>query len=169
MMEKEIPLKRRNPKNQGGRPRIEDITDLTTEMEEVAQLFRSGESIPVIAEKLGTTTEKVERTLKNQLVKNRINVLLGDRLYAVAIGRDRLFDAVLESAIRLARQDKLPISEMHDILVRLDMYERAQLLTENEKKLIDGKKQIGGGKIVGSSYPEDNQPKKKSIFVGENQ
>ena len=147
MADEEPTLRRRNPKNQGGRPRFEDIEELTPEMEEICQLRRAGFIPTEIAERLRCSTEKVARILDNPRVKARIQLLFGDRLSQIALGRDEMWDAVKRSVIRQANNDTLPLSELSDILKRYDPYERLEALTKNENRLLQGKKD---GKVLGS-------------------
>ena len=157
MTEETSILRRRNPKNQGGRPRFEDIEELTPEMEEICQLRRAGFIPTEIAERLKCSTEKIERIIDNPRVKARIQLLFGDRLSQIALGRDEMWDAVKRSVIRQANADTLPLSELSDILKRYDPYERLEALTKNENRLLQGKKD---GRVLGSgnAVPDDEQP-----------
>jgi len=159
-MSEEVTLRRRNPKNLGGRPRLEEIEYLTPEMEEMAQLTRAGFANDEIADRLKCTTEKVSRVLANPLVKARVKKLTGNRIDEISHMRDRLWDAVVASAIRMAGKDELPVSQMEDILKRLDPFERLTIMTENERKLMANKKD--GQQLLGSHTPED--PKETTIF-----
>ena len=159
-MVEEVQLRRRNPKNQGGRPRLEEIEYLTPEMEEIAQLSRAGFSNDEIADRLKCSTEKVTRVLANPLVKARIKKLLGERIDEIAFKRDRLWDAVVDSVIRLASKDQLPVSQMEDILKRLDPFERLMIMTENERKLVAAKK---GQPLLGSNQ-EQSDRQETTIF-----
>ena len=151
MAEEEVTLRRRNPKNLGGRPRLEDIEELTPEMEEICQLVRAGFIATEIADRLKITTEKVGRVLDNPRARVRVRKLLGDRLTEIALSRDRLFDAAVESAIRQLQNDRLPITELADILKRYDPYERLDsFLTKDEQRLLKGRKEGG---LLGSGHP----------------
>ena len=152
-MANETPPRRRHPRNLGGRPRLEEIDYFTPEMEEIAQFTRAGFTLVETAEKLRCTTERVEKLLKNPLVKARVQRLYGDRLTHVALERDRLWDAVVASTVRLLADDRLPPTQMEDLLKRLDPYERLdKMLTDDERRLL------------GSGTPAAEEPVKKSIF-----
>ena len=162
-MTDETPLRRRNPRSQGGRPRLEEIDYFTPEMEEIAQFTRAGFTIIEIAEKLKCTTERIEKLLKNPLVKARVQRLYGDRLTHVALEGDRLWDAVIASTVRLLADDHLPPTQMEDLLKRLDPYERLdKMLTNDEQRLLKDK----GQRLLGSGTAESegSTPIAKSIF-----
>jgi len=164
MTEERKILKRRNPKNQGGRPRIEDIEELTPEMEEVAQLIRAGFNMDEVTQKMRFTTEKTQRILKNKWVKQRVRHLYGNRLDLVASTRDRLWDCAAESQMRMMKEDNLESKYVDDILKRYDPYERSEKLTKDEKQLVDSKRGLSNVQIVGSSSSQQEDTPQGSIF-----
>jgi len=135
---KEIVLRRRPSANKGGRPRLEEIGILTPEMEDIAQRVRAGYTPEEIAEELKCGTDRVMRLIQNPLTSARIQHLLGDRLQEIARARDRLFDAVIESTIRMLQKDVFPPTLMEKLVERLDPYERVMKdenpLTQKLKK-----------------------------------
>ena len=148
---KEVTLKRRNPKNLGGRPTLEEVDYLTPEYEDVAQFTRAGFTSSEIADEMKCSTERITRILQNPLVQARVKRLQGDRLVQIALSRDRLWDAAVESAIRQLHGDELPVSELADILQRYDPYHRIEMMiTKEEKRLLVDARKSGKGHLLGS-------------------
>lgn len=150
MTEKERPKLKKRP-NKGGRPRIEDVTEFTPEMEDVAHLIWAGFTDPEISDRLGCSTEKVARWRKNERIRNRVARLSGDFLTEVGLQRQRLWLAGIEDMIKRAKEGKLSVKELDDILVRYDPYERLpDLATPETRRLLTAGK---AGKVVGSNVP----------------
>jgi hypothetical protein len=160
-MEEKNVLKRRNPANKGlgGRPPLEEVTEVTPDMESVAQLNAIGHTVAEIAETLNWTTERVSRHLKLPLVQNRVKLLLGDPLVEIGFKRRRILTAADDSLIRKANRDELSEGKLLEIHRMLDPYERQKEMTPDDKRLSKEKMQLPeGSMVVGSNE------RKGSIF-----
>lgn len=162
MVEEKEKIKRRQLKISSptaGRPPIEELMEVTADMENVAHLVATGNTATEIAEILKWTTEKTLRYIKLPLVVNRIKLLLGDPLIDTQFKRRRLEVGIKDSLIRKANADLLSEGTLLQLHKMLDPYERMEILTNDEKRLLKDKKQLTeGDSVVGSNKP-------KSIFA----
>lgn len=163
MAEETTGLKRRGNRNLGGRPPVEELAEINVDMENVAQLVFRGHTAPEIAEELQWLTEKVVRYQRLPLVQNRIKLLLGDPLIETNCYRRRAQSAVYNSIIRKANADQLSEGSLLQLQKHLDPYERMELMTVDEKRLMDSKHQLGQGTIIVGSN-EQSGDIKQSIF-----
>lgn len=80
-MAEQIEIKRRTKPNLGGRPKLEEIIELTPEMMEIARQISMGYFPEEIASKLNCSIERVKRYLENPiLIAYTKRLLGGDRI-----------------------------------------------------------------------------------------
>lgn len=104
-----------------GRPKLQDSTVLTDEMEEVAQLARSGFRPEEISEKLQIETTKVLILIQETpIVQARIKALFANKHDRWIELSDRLYEVCLDTAITLIKERKVPWQYLMQMLERLE-------------------------------------------------
>ncbi len=142
--------------NQAGRPPLEELTEISPDMESVAQLTAAGHNATEIAEIMKWTTEKTIRHIKLSLVQARITLLLSDPLEELDHKRRHTRTAVYDSLIKKANNGELSEKTMLLLLRMTDPYERMDQMPAEQKRLTESKPTLEEGEsIVGSN---------KSIF-----
>ena len=116
MAEKDEKQKRKKP----GRPLLRDQLSLTPEMEEFANHLRAGFTPEEASERMDMPLDKALQLAQNQMVQNRVKVMLGDKMHEWAMMRDQLYETCLKTADRLIREGKVPWKFLFDMIDRME-------------------------------------------------
>lgn len=121
MAKKRKPLKKENDeKKKGGRPPLSEVTVLSGDMKEIAMLAANGYTPGEIAERLGTSGNRVNEVLKNPLVKKRIMKERNDFMTEWAQMREDILSETYRGWLALLRTGKAKASDLKWLLERLE-------------------------------------------------
>jgi len=124
-------------RKKGGRPRLQDSTTLTPEMEQVAQMTYQGFSPEEIAESLQVPTTKVLLYLEETpIVQARVRNLFGDKQELWTKKRYELYETCIDTAVKLIKEGKVPWKFLYDLLKDFDEEYGFMKRVQKERKLL---------------------------------